>query len=378
MATPQLTTARPRLRYKEVIDVVDTAIRSGQYSAGDRLPGMKEMSRQLGLNFLTVRKAMAELQDKGLVEIRHGVGTFVTEQPLSRQVKTIRLGIAYRTYVLRIDKHHPVMGAFLAGTHRRCAPPEFIVQPLFYGEDRFVEDIGQTILNEGLAGVIIADGRMREEDHEFLRRHGIHAVICSGGARPHPWTMTVRTDKSDALRQSVDHLRSFGHKRIAFIAYKHTSTRGETVRHYAQLAFNHRLGDPRELTVFVGNTDLDTHWEDVEKFFSINPLPTAAIVSDEYLADVLLDGCERRGVKVPEQLSIVTLQDAKPEGHRIPLTSVSDTTELAEKAAAAADLLVSCISGHSIEDRNVIVPQKLTIKASSGPAISADVMKKDE
>ncbi len=366
MTVKQLKISRPKLRYQEAMDVVSKGISNGQYSPGERLPGMKDMSQQLGINFLTVRKAMTKLAEKGIVEIRHGAGTFVAERPFASKKKVIRLGIACRTYMLETGKHHPVVWAFLAGAHRRCKPPEFILQPLFYDEHRFAEEIGQTILAEGLSGIIIVAGGMRNEDYQFLRDHNIYAVNCYGGSRNDGWTITVRNDKASALRQSVEHLRSFGHQRIGFITFTQREDGDNTVRHYAQLAFNHRLGNPDELMVFVGSTNLDSHWEDVEKFFNIEPLPTAVIVSDEFLADVVLDGCERRGIKVPQQLSIVALQDAKPEGHRIPLTATNTAEAITQKAFMAADLLVKRIYGDPIESMDVVVTPQLVVKASSG------------
>jgi DNA-binding LacI/PurR family transcriptional regulator len=363
-------TGRPKLRYQEAMEAVSNGIKNGQYSLGEKLPGMKEMSQELGMHFLTVRRAMTELAKKGLVEIRHGAGTFVTERPLARKTTAIRLGIACRTFMLHIGKHHPVVMACLAGAHRRCKPPEFILQPLFYDQDRFVEQIGQTILTEGLSGVLILAGGMRNEDYEFLRDHRVHVVSFSSSPYHDSWTITVRTDKAAALRQSVEHLRSLGHKRIAYITYLHKDEGDNTHRRFARLAFDHRLGNPDELMVLVGNTNLDTHWEDVEKLFGINPPPTAAIVSDEFLADVVLDGCERRGIRVPDELSIVAMQDAKPEGHRIPLTATTTAEEITQKAFTAIDLLVRRVSGDFIESMDVAIPPQLIVKASSGPVMA--------
>ena len=371
MAVTQLKTSRPKLRYQTAMEIVSNGIHNGQFSSGEKLPGMKEMSRQLGMNFLTVRKAMIELAKKGLVEIRHGAGTFVAERTPVRRTKAIRLGIAFRTYMLETGKHHPVVWASLAGAHQRCKPPEFILQPLFYDEHKFVEEIGETILSEGLSGVIVLAGGMRDTDYEFLRNNRIHAVSCYGMPLNDGWTITVRTDQGIALRQSVEHLRLFGHQRIAYMTYVKKTEGDDTNRRYAQLAFEHRLGNPDELLVLIGSTGLHNHWEDVEMLFKINPLPTAVIVSDEFLADIVLDGCERRGIKVPDQLSIVALQDAKPEGHRIPLTAVSGAEQITQRAFMAADLLLRHISGEVHESMDNIIPSQLVVKASSGPLLHA-------
>lgn len=57
--------------------VVRAAVASGRLRAGDRLPGLREVAEQLGVNHNTVRAAVAKLEADGLLETRHGSGTFV-------------------------------------------------------------------------------------------------------------------------------------------------------------------------------------------------------------------------------------------------------------------------------------------------------------
>jgi GntR family transcriptional repressor for pyruvate dehydrogenase complex len=48
---------------------------------GDRLPPERELARQLSVGRSSLREAMQGLQTLGLVEVRHGVGTFFTSEP---------------------------------------------------------------------------------------------------------------------------------------------------------------------------------------------------------------------------------------------------------------------------------------------------------
>jgi DNA-binding transcriptional regulator YhcF (GntR family) len=57
--------------------VVRAAVASGRLRAGDRLPGLREVADQLGVNHNTLRAAVAKLEADGLLETRHGSGTFV-------------------------------------------------------------------------------------------------------------------------------------------------------------------------------------------------------------------------------------------------------------------------------------------------------------
>ena len=49
-------------------------------ASGEKLPNEMELSRQLGVSRATLREALRTLEDQGVVEVRRGLGTFVSEQ----------------------------------------------------------------------------------------------------------------------------------------------------------------------------------------------------------------------------------------------------------------------------------------------------------
>lgn len=56
----------------DVIAQIRTAILSGQYKSGDRLPTEREMARQFGVSRVTIRDALRALEASGLIEVRVG------------------------------------------------------------------------------------------------------------------------------------------------------------------------------------------------------------------------------------------------------------------------------------------------------------------
>jgi GntR family transcriptional regulator len=55
------------------------AIASGRLAAGERLPGVRELAAEAGVNVNTVRAVYARLADQGVIVSEHGRGTFVGE-----------------------------------------------------------------------------------------------------------------------------------------------------------------------------------------------------------------------------------------------------------------------------------------------------------
>ena len=52
-------------------------IAGGKYV--DRIPGIHALAKEYGVNFKTANKAVARLEDEGLVHTRRGEGRFVTQ-----------------------------------------------------------------------------------------------------------------------------------------------------------------------------------------------------------------------------------------------------------------------------------------------------------
>ena len=58
--------------YEQVRQSLATAISRGEYGPGDRLPSETTLAQEMGVNRLTVRRAIEELARAGLVQSRQG------------------------------------------------------------------------------------------------------------------------------------------------------------------------------------------------------------------------------------------------------------------------------------------------------------------
>lgn len=83
--TPPAATDAPRRRGRslahDLVEGIAGEIRSGALKPADKLPTESEIMRQWGVSRTVVREALSRLQAAGLVETRHGIGTFVLERP---------------------------------------------------------------------------------------------------------------------------------------------------------------------------------------------------------------------------------------------------------------------------------------------------------
>ena len=66
--------------YEQVAGQVTELVARGEFKPGDRLPPERDLAKVLGVSRPTVREAMIALEIAGLVEVRVGAGTFVTDK----------------------------------------------------------------------------------------------------------------------------------------------------------------------------------------------------------------------------------------------------------------------------------------------------------
>ena len=67
--------------HRQLFLVLHDEIASGALAPGDALPTEQTLCDQFGVSRITVRRALADLADAGLIERRQGVGSFVRDQP---------------------------------------------------------------------------------------------------------------------------------------------------------------------------------------------------------------------------------------------------------------------------------------------------------
>lgn len=77
--------ARPRKKHRslaqELVAELSQRIRDGQIKRGEKLPTESAIMEEQGVSRTVVREAISRLQAAGLVETRHGIGTFVLDIP---------------------------------------------------------------------------------------------------------------------------------------------------------------------------------------------------------------------------------------------------------------------------------------------------------
>ncbi len=87
------TTSRTPI-YRQLIEQVRHAVAQGRIRPGDRLPSVRQLSRELVVNPNTVARAYTELEREGTLLTQRGRGVFVAElrSDLTKKARRKQLG----------------------------------------------------------------------------------------------------------------------------------------------------------------------------------------------------------------------------------------------------------------------------------------------
>jgi DNA-binding GntR family transcriptional regulator len=76
---PEIDSTGPKLVYVQVADWITGRIQRGELRPGHKLPAERDIAAEIGVGYMTVRRAMRLLRERRLIVTVVGRGTFVAE-----------------------------------------------------------------------------------------------------------------------------------------------------------------------------------------------------------------------------------------------------------------------------------------------------------
>jgi DNA-binding LacI/PurR family transcriptional regulator len=172
----------------------------------------------------------------------------------------------------------------------------------------------------------------------------------------------VRTADADGLRQAVDHLVQFGHRRITHIDGGQAPGAADRRRGYRDAM--HRHGIDSEMRIIPGGLTEEEGAAAARAL--LDDPPTAVTVFNDRCATGVLDVFRDEGLKVPDAVSVIGYDDSRlARLAHINLTTIAqDTTAITR---LAVDRALDRIERSTITQREVVVPPHLVVRGTTGP-----------
>jgi LacI family transcriptional regulator len=205
-----------------------------------------------------------------------------------------------------------------------------------------------------------------EEFDAFLRHLNIPIVLID---RDQPaWADAVMTDHARGIRDATEHLYSLGHRRIAIITgSSEIYPARERLRGYEEALRAHDLvPDPSlvEASSFLPNNG----FRYTSSVVASSRPPTAIIAGGIGMLPGVLQAIRVRGLRIPDDISIVGSGDSELAELHTPSISVQRWDQ-AEVGRFAAGMLLDRIRGRADpEPRRVLLPNEFIARESTGLA----------
>ncbi len=225
----------------------------------------------------------------------------------------------------------------------------------------------ETLLDFRCEGVLLLGSRMPRADLDELAGQCPAVLIGRSGVGRVPGVLASDEQGLDLV---VEHLVSFGHRRIAYLDGPRGSIATSRRKGYRRAMTRRGLGE--HIEVLAGGQTEQEGRAAAADLMGRRPgvRPTAVAAFNDRCAIGLLDGLRRSGVGVPQLVSVVGYDDSPiARLGTVELTSVSqDPHGLAEAGISLmAQLLDGAESFEPQDVSDVVITPRLTVRTSTGP-----------
>ncbi len=347
------------------------SIDSGDLQPGDRLPGIRELTKRFQLGYSTVNRALVLLVQEGWAVSRQGEGTFVRHATKSRAAPSRTAAFALVALDVAMGYYRHLLAAFEQFANR-SGRPAFICNSANNVDRQGNHLMG--LLDQQVAGVVLnppAETLTPPYHVRVLQNAGIPVVLLHRSV-PNVSAPVLDLPGMEVGRRGGQLLIEAGHRRIAFLDSCRTAENEQCVMGLREVLSDLGVELPDELVHFSMHEGFDradfydrykSHVDEVvPRMLSINSPPTALFLGWSEIAEHVYLLALRMGLRVPEDLSIICLGGAHCEGAILNrLTTVTiDETAVAEQAV---QLLMEMQKGKRPIIDGEVIPLSLSFRA---------------
>jgi LacI family transcriptional regulator len=224
----------------------------------------------------------------------------------------------YAELAVGVERAANALGYAVLTVHTECSP-------------QTESEAARALIGRRVDGVIIGGISLGSPLPQVLLDRDVPVLLASLGEPEDERLGVIDHDDLNAMETIVDHLHGLGHRRMAFVTQRFHEQSGERRRNGFASALARRGLAPVALDAGA----------------------TAAVAHNDVHAIATIDLLERRGLRIPEDISVVGYDDIPLAAHhRLRLTTVrSDAVEMGRRAV---ELIVAAArAGRHVAHREV-------------------------
>lgn len=334
---------------------------------------MADVAREAGVSVSAVSRALgggkgvSERTRRKILQLSEQLGYVVSpEASKLSSGRTGRVGLVTPTI------NEWFYSSVIAGVAAEltAAGIDVLIYPLNDSEERrrFFEDLPARRKVDAVINIAFP---LTEEEWERLDLMGVHAVVAGIITEGRP---SVGVDDQLAARHAVNHLLGVGHRRIAMISSidpegAHYSADVSREQGYRDALAEAGIEVDEEL-VIPAQWGIEGGSQGMDKILTLPHLPTAVFAFSDEVAYGALRSLRRSGVSVPQNMSIIGIDD-HPMAETMDLTTVHQSP--LQQGVLAGQLCLDLLNGES-PDKQIVCPANLVVRRSTCPPAELAIM----
>ena len=349
-------------KYMAIVDWAKDYIASEGLKPDDRFLTEKQLCTIHGVSRQTVRQAMMKLESENIISRVRGSGTFVTA----------RAAAASESQPATAKKSIGVISTYFS---------DYIFPHIVTGIESVLGDVGYTMqlsithnqvleetqalesmLSSGVCGLIVEPSKSALPNpnialYQKIKESGIPLVFFNA---KYPWASFPYASMDDvaAGRKVTDFLFECGHKNIAGIFALDDIQGHKRYSGFMESCLSHNVKGSEKNVFWFATADKNSIFKYAkDKFLDMFSSTTSVVCYNDMMAINLLRFCKENGIKVPEDLSVVGIDDSRYATIcEVPLTSVHHPHK--KLGNAAAKMLVGMIErGDTVCEDEIFEPE---------------------
>lgn len=347
-------------KYQVAKEYILDFIENKNLSPHERLPSEAELVKKLNVSTITVRRALSELVDEGIIYRVKGKGTFLAEPK-----PEIETGSKLITFVLSgYEMHDHSYIQIIKGIQSYLSKYDFKLVIEFIENDVEKEvELIQKIIQTDCAGLLIYSSNPEAVKGYILELQEKQLPVVLLDRFPIGVPLPcIACNNHEGAFLAVQHLISLGHEKIGFSGYDFfLNSEKERYLGYVHAMMNAEL--PIDDRLLFPERELD--YKNLVDKIKAGDITALFCVNDRRALEVIhqLSNME---IKIPEDISIVGFDDFESSKFaQVPLTTVQQPFE--QLGYEAAKLLLELCKQTSITAKKILLPTKLVVRDSTAP-----------
>ena len=323
-------------KYQKIIDWINENIDSGRLGSGDKIPSENELCEKFGLSRQTVRHAICQLAEDGVLESRRGSGTYVADQHAEDGNKSVVAVVT--TYV---DDY--IFPSTIRGIESTLSAKGYSMQLSFTNnttgkERQILEDL---LDRNDVAGVIMEPVKSALPNPNI----GLYRKLIDKGMKflfinsyyPELDMPHVSINDEESAYRAVKALAEAGHKSIGCVLKLDDGQGRERYRGYLRAMTECGLSFTYDHVNWVDTIDIKDGKRALSRVRERLKGCTAVFCYNDQVAGLLMQVLIDDGMKLPRDMSVIGMDDsdmAKIGVNGVAISSIPHPkARLGEKAA---------------------------------------------